>query len=77
MKTDVKQLKEWATYGPKNGKIAPDLVGWTTEDMKFICAKCASAILGRGCRLPIGSEPLWKSQGETLTGKCCVAVCCK
>lgn len=77
MKTDVKYLKNAAEYGPRNNKIAPDLVGWTTQDQRFICAKCASAILGRGCQLPVGAEPLWQSQMPQMTGSCCVAVCCK
>jgi hypothetical protein len=71
-KTDVNYLKRAAEHGPANLKIADGLIGWTTEDFKFICARCASKILGRGCRLPITAEPLWDAQPQTIRGKCCV-----
>jgi len=42
--------KEWIEHAPPAGKIASGLRGWTGP-VGFVCATCASRIIGRGCRL--------------------------
>lgn len=55
-------LRLYAEYGPRNSPMNPELQGWTTPSGLFVCGKCAARILGRGCQLPRGSEPVWKNQ---------------
>ena len=69
----VANLRDAAKYGPKPGTIAKGLRGWWTPDGFYVCAKCASRILGRGCQLPRGSEPAWEDKQDPY-GVCCVCV---
>lgn len=57
-------LKTFLEHAPKpSGKTAATLLGWTTPLGNFLCTVCADRILGRGCNIPHGSEPLWHEKG--------------
>lgn len=65
-------LRSFAEYGPRNAPVKnPDLRGWKTPIGHFVCAGCAARILGRGCHLPNGSEPVWMDYTGPLH-ECCV-----
>ena len=51
--------KSWIEHAPPAGKIQAGLVGWSGE-VGFVCAVCASRIVGRGCRLTtLAKNPVW------------------
>ena len=64
MKDTRQALLEAIEHAPQAGKIAADLRGWWTPAGWYVCANCASRIVGRGCQLPKGSEPVWADRAE-------------
>ena len=53
------------------GPIAPNLRGWWTPDGWYVCVRCAGRIMKRGCRLPLGSIPVWEDRPDPY-GECCL-----
>lgn len=55
------------------GPLAPNLLGWNTCALNFVCAHCAGRIMARGCRF-VDVLPCWKDGDRKPAGPCC---CCK
>lgn len=71
MEDTMQAIREAAEFAPPAGKIADNLRGWWTPAGWYVCAPCSSRIVGRGCRLPNKSEPVWADRAEPF-GVCCV-----
>lgn len=60
---ELDNLRTAIEHAPTDpGTLSPELAGWTTPAGLFICPTCAGRIMGRGCRLPYGTDPVWKRQ---------------
>ena len=65
-------LRDAAEHAPRDpGPMAPDLRGWWTPAGWYVCARCAGRIMARGCQLPRGAKPVWRSKPEPY-GTCSV-----
>jgi hypothetical protein len=68
----VEYFRRAIEYAPREpGPMAPNLIGWTTPNGLYLCARCAARIMARGCYLPMASEPVWKDGKQ---GECCCCV---
>lgn len=67
---NVEYLRDAAEHGPRNPVFADAIQGWKTPNGLYVCAFCAARIFGRGCRLPTGTEAVWKANPDPA------AVCC-
>lgn len=54
------------------GPLAPNLAGWSVGVGLFCCARCAGRILARGCRLPVGADPVWRDNPAAGSSVCCL-----
>ena len=69
------ELTSQIEYAPPKGPVAKDLIGWwipvteeqTGDGLAYLCSKCSSRIVARGCHLPKGAEPLF---GDGPHGVC-------
>ena len=71
--TDTKEYYQQAVEHAPHVEGNPQIRGWWTPNQWYLCSKCVSKIIGRGCRLPNGSEPVYHDQPEPY-GVCC---CCE
>lgn len=71
MQDTATAIREAAEHTPPPGRIAEHLRGYWTPAGWYVCATCASRIIGRGCQLPKGSEPVWADRAEPF-GVCIV-----
>lgn len=66
----VRQLQTAIQHAPAPLPTGTDLQGWFTADGYYVCARCASRIMARGCALPRQSEPVWKDQPRGVCVTC-------
>ena len=71
MQDTATAIRKAAEFAPAPGRIADGLRGWWTPAGWYVCAKCSSRIVGRGCQLPKGSEAVWMDRAEPF-GVCIV-----
>ncbi len=60
MSTELIELgRHWLEHAPDVGMRLGDLAGWT-GNVGFVCQRCASRIMGRGCNLRmLADTPVW------------------
>ena len=57
---ELAMLRRAIEYAPAARPTPPDLAGYWTTLGYFVCASCASRILGRGCHFR--ATPSWKGE---------------
>lgn len=68
--SEVEHLRAAIEHAPPPTATADGLLGWRSPAGTFVCASCASRILGRGCALPRQSVPVW-TDSPVAGGECC------
>ena len=62
--------RQWIENAPPAKPGAAGLLGFSGE-VGFVCAACASRIIGRGCALTrLASNPVWESQSNLVCALC-------
>ena len=69
LSNEVATIRAAIEHAPPATPSADGLLGWRTPEGNCVCSACASRIMGRGCRLPEGSTPVWDDMpfGECVT----------
>lgn len=72
----VEYLRRAIEHAPDDpGPLAVNLAGWSVVPGLFCCLVCAGRILARGCRLPVGSDPVWRDNPAAGSSACCLCGC--